>query len=272
MVGITIQNQVNQNDKPIGISFRRKDQLSADMICSLFEKVSQSNSRFNALDTLVETVHSFKMPVGFGRCALKSRRRPLSVMAHFKQNIVEVKAEQNCLAHALVIATAKVDNDPNYKANRQGGKIRPVVQTLLEVIGIDLSNGAGILELVRCQEYLRKYKIIVYHGLSCEDIMFEGQVDSVKRINLLYDEVERHYHVITNLTGAMARRYVCKGCNKARTSDVTHACDQTCSDCLVCPRAHPLMFANSAPNVTGNYELTMFRQPQTEHLEEKISM
>ena len=32
MVGITIQNQVNQNDKAIGISFRRKDQLSADVI------------------------------------------------------------------------------------------------------------------------------------------------------------------------------------------------------------------------------------------------
>jgi len=28
MVGIIIKNQVNQNDKPIGISFRRKDQLS----------------------------------------------------------------------------------------------------------------------------------------------------------------------------------------------------------------------------------------------------
>ena len=25
MVGMTIQNQVNQNDKPIGFSFRRKD-------------------------------------------------------------------------------------------------------------------------------------------------------------------------------------------------------------------------------------------------------
>ena len=32
MVGMTIQNEVNQNDKPIGISFRRKDQLSADVI------------------------------------------------------------------------------------------------------------------------------------------------------------------------------------------------------------------------------------------------
>jgi len=31
MVGITIQNEVNQNDKPIGISFRRKDQLSGEV-------------------------------------------------------------------------------------------------------------------------------------------------------------------------------------------------------------------------------------------------
>jgi len=30
----------------------------------------------------------------------------------------------------------------------------------------------------------------------------------------------------------MARKYVCKGSNKACTSDVTHACDQTCSDCI----------------------------------------
>ena len=38
MVGITIQNQVNQNDKAIGISFRRKDQLSGDVIWSSLKK------------------------------------------------------------------------------------------------------------------------------------------------------------------------------------------------------------------------------------------
>ena len=58
MVGITIQNEVNQNDKAIGISFRRKDQLSGDVIWSVFEKVSQSNSNFNALDKLVVTAFS----------------------------------------------------------------------------------------------------------------------------------------------------------------------------------------------------------------------
>jgi len=38
--------------------------------------------------------------------------------------------------------------------------------------------------------------------------MFEGQVDSSKHLNLLYDEVERHYHVIAKLTGAMTKRYI----------------------------------------------------------------
>ena len=85
MVGITIRNQVNQNDKPVGISFRRKDQLSADVIWSVFEKVSQSNSRFNALDTLVVNVNSVRMPSGFGKRALKSMGRPLSIMAHLKK-------------------------------------------------------------------------------------------------------------------------------------------------------------------------------------------
>jgi len=80
---------VNQNDKPIGISFRRKDQLSGEVIRSVFEKVSQSNSRFNALNTLVVRVHSVKMPVGFRRVALKSRDRPLSVIVHLKKSIVE---------------------------------------------------------------------------------------------------------------------------------------------------------------------------------------
>ena len=95
MVGITIKNQLNQNDKPIGISFRRKDQLSGEVIWSVFEKVSQSNARFNALDMLVVTVNSVTMSVGYGKHAIKSMGRPLSVMAHLMSSIAEVKAEEH---------------------------------------------------------------------------------------------------------------------------------------------------------------------------------
>jgi len=115
MVGITIQNQVNQNDKPIGISFRRKDQLSGEVVWSVFEKVSQSNARFKALETVVVTVHSVAMPARFGR-GIKTKGRPLSVMAQLKRSIVEVKAEENCLAHAIIIGIARLKNDANYKA------------------------------------------------------------------------------------------------------------------------------------------------------------
>ena len=225
---------MNQNDKPIGVSFRWKHRLSADVVWSVFEKLSQSNSRFNALDTLVVTVHSVKMPVGFGRCSPKSKGRPLSVMSHLKQSIDEVKAEENCLAHALIIAISRIEKDPNYNSYRRGYRIRPVVQKLLKTTGIDLSNGAGIPELFSFQDHFREHKIIFYHGLRCEDKMFEGQVESVKRNYLLYDDVERHYHVITNLTAAVAKRYVCKRCHKSCRRDVTHACDQTCSDSMAC--------------------------------------
>jgi hypothetical protein len=154
MVGITIQNEVNQNDKPIGISFRRKDQLSGDVIWSVLEKVSQSNTRFNTLDKLVVTVHSVKMPVGFGR--VKAKGRPISAMDHLKRIIVEGKAEEYCLAHALVIAIARVNNNPKYNSYRRGCKIRPVVQNLLETTGINLDRGGGIRELERFQDHFKE--------------------------------------------------------------------------------------------------------------------
>jgi hypothetical protein len=43
MVGISIRNEDNQNDNAVGISFRRKDQISGDVIWSVFENVTQSN-------------------------------------------------------------------------------------------------------------------------------------------------------------------------------------------------------------------------------------
>jgi len=54
---------------------------------------------------------------------------------------------------------------------------------------------------MRFQEHFKEYRIIVFGGLNCEDIYFDGQGKSEKRINLVYDDVKRHYHVINNLTG-----------------------------------------------------------------------
>jgi hypothetical protein len=74
VVGIAISNEINQTVKPKGISFRRRFQISGNVIWSFFEKVSQSNSRFNALNNLTIEVNSVRMPVGFGYVKLKVDR------------------------------------------------------------------------------------------------------------------------------------------------------------------------------------------------------
>ena len=60
--------------------------------------------------------------------------------------------------------------------------------------------------------------------------MLEGQVESLQRLNILYDDVTRHYHVIARLTDAMAKQFVCKSCGKGCRHYTAHKCDSTCRD------------------------------------------
>jgi hypothetical protein len=97
---------------------------------------------------------------------------------------------------------------------------------------LNVDNGACIPELIWFQDHFSQYKIVVYVGLDCNSIMFEGQVEASERLNLLYDDVTRHYLVIGTVTDAMAKRYVCKACGKGCSRDITHTCDRSCSDCM----------------------------------------
>jgi hypothetical protein len=67
------------------------------------------------------------------------------------------------------------------------------VENLLHTTGVDLQNGGVIPELEKFQDYLKKYRIVMYGMLTCEEIMFDGMVDFEWRFNLLQDEVTSHY-------------------------------------------------------------------------------
>jgi hypothetical protein len=155
---------------------------------------------------------------------MKSKGTPLEIMAHLKKSIVQVKAEINCLAHALLIAKARVHNDPYYNAYRDGRslKIRPAVQQLLATTGLNLDNGGGIPVLSKFQENFNDYKIVVYTGLYCDSIRFERQVQSSKNASTCFMMASLDYHVITNLTGTMAKR----SCVSTGTRIPCDACDR----------------------------------------------
>ena len=78
---------------------------------------------------------------------------------------MRVKCETNCLAHALIIAIAKITNDQHYKAYIQGRKLDPLVRELIQTTGINLDQGGGIRERTQFQEHYKEYRIVVFTGL-----------------------------------------------------------------------------------------------------------
>jgi hypothetical protein len=48
------------------------------------------------------------------------------------------------------------------------------VNNLLATTGIDLTNGGGVPELIKFQEHFKEYRIVVFGGLNCKDLVFDG--------------------------------------------------------------------------------------------------
>jgi hypothetical protein len=150
LVGLSIRNTENLQDKAIGISLRRRDQLKPDVVWTVLGKVVQSNARFALSDRLEMHLEHVRMPAGNGR--EKTKGRSIDVLSAVKRSIVVVKAAILCLAHALVIAIARLNNDPKYKLYRNGYGLTQLVQDLLKASAVDLSNGGGLEELGQFQQ------------------------------------------------------------------------------------------------------------------------
>jgi len=58
-----------------------KHELAGDVIWRIFERDSQSKSRFKAMDNLNVSVYSVRISEGFVKRPIKSKGRPISVMA-----------------------------------------------------------------------------------------------------------------------------------------------------------------------------------------------
>ena len=64
LVGLRIRNTENEQDKAVGISFRRRDQFKPDLVWEFFSKVIKSNVRFGLTDRLEVHLDHVRMPAG----------------------------------------------------------------------------------------------------------------------------------------------------------------------------------------------------------------
>ena len=109
LVGLRIRNTENVQDKVVGISFRRRDQLKPDVVWGVLGKVFQSNASFGLCDRLEVHLDHVRMPAGNGKWAEGTKGRSLDVLSAIKRSIVVVQTAIFCLAHALIIAMSRVN-------------------------------------------------------------------------------------------------------------------------------------------------------------------
>jgi len=95
-VGIKIPNCVNQKDKPIGNSYRRKDLLGEKCYGASLRESHNRTLYLTPWTGFIDRTFG-EVALRFGKHAMKSRFRQLSAMAHLKASVVKEKATENCL-------------------------------------------------------------------------------------------------------------------------------------------------------------------------------
>ena len=226
----------DQLNTPISIPFMEVERLTTERVFSQIERVIQSNQEFRLNDTVTIDIIHVKTPQGSGKS--RRKRTILNIREHLKdkKSIISINnTDDFCLARALAVAIARIENDPKSKYSQ----IRDSRQHLQLDRALALHQAAnvplgpcGMNEVKLFQNYLTNYQIIVVSGDHNNSIIYPPQppgTDEKSTINLYFHD--KHFDVITTLPGFLNRSYFCHRCHKAYDHTADHLCPTMCRSC-----------------------------------------
>ena len=221
-----------QLETPISLPFMPVERLTTERVYSELERVIQSNQEFRLNDTVTIDINHVKTPQGSGR----SKRTILDIDDYLNQknSVVRIKNKDDlCLARALVVARARIENDPRYKQIRDSRK--PVQRErafdLHEAANVPLGP-CGLNEVALFQQYLTNYQIMVVSGDHDNSIIYPPQSSGTdEKPELILYLHDNHFDVINKLPGFLGRSYFCFRCHKAYDHTTDHLCSSMCRSC-----------------------------------------
>ena len=221
-----------QLETPISLPFMTVEDLTTERVFSQIERVIQSNQEFRLNDTVTIDINHVETPEGRG----KKKRTTFNIGDHLKkkQSIIRINNKDDfCLARALAVSIARIENDPKYRQIQQSDRHIQLERAL------DLHQAAnvplgpcGIEEVKLFQNYLVNYQIIVVSGAHNNSIIYPPKppgTDEKPIICLYYHN--NHFDVITTLPGFLNKSYFCHRCHKAYSCTTDHVCPAMCSSC-----------------------------------------
>ncbi|KAB0799442.1 hypothetical protein PPYR_07322 [Photinus pyralis] len=219
-------------DNPLGFSFRRIDQLNANVMLKTMDKVMQSNKAFFSSDALRVDVSLITLPNGKGRQRMTGVT--FEEFSQRKHGIILINNNDTlCLARALVTAIAFRTNSIDLPYLKVGHALQAEKAVeLCAAAGVDLSNGGTIEHIRQFQDHLTDYTIVVYNHRMGKTVYFEGLRSPQRQVlNLLMEN--EHYNVITSLTSAFSCGYFCESCRVRMSERKAH---KNCK--YICPCCH----------------------------------
>ncbi|KAK4882043.1 hypothetical protein RN001_005362 [Aquatica leii] len=233
-VGMTLRND-NYPEKPIGISFRRVDQLNAKVVMATLEKILQSNANFFSNDALRLHMDRVSLPVGFGASRDRMTGVSYEEFCRRKRGILVVENDDTlCLARALVLAIAWKAKDPLLYSLQLAGNLQTKqrAEDLCRAAEVNLNNGGNREHIQQFQDHLVDYTVVVYNNRLGTSVYYEGPRSSDRTVlNLILEN--NHYNVITNVCSAFSTMYFCDLC-RARTNN--KRAHKNCK--YICPACH----------------------------------
>ena len=222
----------DQLDTPISIPFMPVLQLTPERVFSQIERVVQSNRDFRLNDTVTVDIIHVKAPQGSGR----SKRTTLNIKEylHKKGSVITIQNNDNlCLARALVVAIAKVENAPNYlnltRTNRRTQEKK--AKEFHAAANVPLGP-CGIPEVEMFQKYLTNYEINIVSGNHNNSIIYPAKPSTISNITPIYLYLhDNHYDVITSMPGFLSRCYFCHTCRRTYDNKLAHLCPGMCKSC-----------------------------------------
>ena len=222
-----------QLQSPISIPFCSLEELTTEKVLSHVEKVVQSNEEFRLNTTVNIDLIRVEMPQGSGR----SKRTTLNIRDHLKKkrSVVTINNKDDlCLARALVVSIARIENDPRYKRITTPDSCvqRERAFDLHEAANVPLGP-CGLKEVRLFQQYLVNYQIIVVSGDQNNTIIYPREPPAnpnpEKSIYLYYQA--NHFDVITSLPAFLNAHYFCHTCYKPYDVTTDHMCRGMCRSC-----------------------------------------
>ena len=222
----------DQLDLPISIPFIPLPQLTTERVFSQIERVIQSNRDFRLNDTVTVDIIRVEEPQG-GTSNGLSKRTTLNIREYLKKknSVITINNNDNlCLARALVVAVARIENDPKYH------QIRASKGHIQLQRALDLHRAAnvplglcGLDEVKLFQKYLTDYEITIVSGDHDDSIIYPPEPGDKQPIYLYLHD--KHFDVITKMPGFLSVCYFCHQCRKTYAKTTDHMCPAMCKSC-----------------------------------------